>query len=85
MQKCKKIHCEKEAGKRLGLCPYHYGQRNAVYRYLGYMNEAVNFEKQRTCLKCDRVFMSTGNRRCNACNSSSDCHHENDVTLYVRC
>ena len=85
MQTCRKNNCTKEAGKKLGLCKYHYGQRNHIYKYLGYMDEVVNTEKIRICLNCDKSFLSTGNRRCNQCNSTSNCHHDNDVTLYVRC
>lgn len=82
--KCKKSNCELEIIK-IGLCKKHYYIRNTMYKYLGYKNETNNEVKIRKCLQCDRMFKSTGNRKCESCNSSSFDESMTPSSLYVSC
>jgi hypothetical protein len=65
------------------LCKKHFYARNQTYIYLG---KVISQDKKtrRTCLMCDKIFVSTGNRRCDLCNRTTDCHYESNLTLYVR-
>ena len=78
--KCKK--CDDEEVK-LGLCKQHYHHRNTVYKYTGHKQDQVDVEKNRKCLKCDKIFLSTGNRKCDYCNSQSD--KDSSLSLFLRC
>lgn len=66
------------------LCKKHFYNRKQTYVYLGHKVISLDKKVRRTCLMCDKVFVSTGNRRCDLCNRTTDCHYENNVTLYVR-
>lgn len=66
------------------LCKQHFYHRKQEYTYLGHKVVDVNNIVNRRCLMCDKPFVSTGNRRCETCNKTSDCHYDNDVTFYVK-
>jgi len=80
--KCTK--CNREAYK-IDLCKVHFHSRSKVYRYLGHIQTLVTEDsKIRKCLACDKEFEYYGNRRCNACNSSTGCHYESETSDFVR-
>lgn len=81
---CKKTGCNQEVVK-IGLCKRHFYIRNTTYKYIGHRENKNDPEVKRKCLMCDRNFISTGNRRCELCNKTTDCHYECNTTLYVRC
>jgi len=70
---------------KLDLCKMHFNQRTKIYRYLGHKQMLVTEQpKPRICLSCDRKFESFGNRRCDLCNSNSNCHYESETSNFIR-
>lgn len=47
--------------------------------------EKVDIEVKRKCLMCDKEFISTGNRKCNDCNSYYHDGSHSDVSCFVSC
>lgn len=74
--------CEKQVHK-LGMCKDHFYNRKQYYNYLGHKNMLVTDIKDRKCLLCDKIFASTGNRRCDDCNATTFCEFESNVSLFV--
>jgi len=67
------------------MCKKHFYNRKQKYVYAGHKVKTVQELVQRQCLHCDKKFMSTGNRRCDYCNSVSDCQYESNLSLYAKC
>jgi hypothetical protein len=78
--KCSK--CDSKLYKE-DMCKSHYYKRSQAKRYLGHKNELNNPSKERKCLLCDQVFYSTGNRRCNECNSTSYSEYDSNISLFI--
>lgn len=85
-QKC--LKCKAPVyNKHTLMCKSHHYGRKQTYLYIGKKDMSVREEipVTRTCLKCDKHFESTGNRRCNTCNESSTCHYESTLSLFLNC
>lgn len=70
MDQCSKNLCNRKAHKG-GMCKKHWDSRNATYTYIGSKREEIVELKTRVCLMCDKSFESSGNRKCDYCNSLS--------------
>lgn len=84
IMECKKIKC-KDTVFKIGLCKKHFYNRKMVYRYQGHLSQIKNEEIKRKCLHCDKMFLSTGNRMCEFCNSSSYDMEYSSISSYVSC
>ena len=47
--------------------------------------EDLNTKVKRKCLMCDKDFISTGNRKCDECNSYYHDGSHSDVSCFVSC
>ena len=45
----------------------------------------ISIKVKRKCLMCDKDFISTGNRKCNECNSYYHDGSHSDVSCFVSC
>ena len=78
--KCKRPVFNKE----YMLCRDHWYSRNSNYTYLGHRRLILDDIKIRKCLKCDKEFESTGNRKCNDCNDLSRHEPDDGISLFLK-
>lgn len=81
---CRIAKCEEEIFK-YHLCKNHFYRRKQFYKYQGHLADLKMPEVERKCLKCDKKFMSIGNRRCNKCNELSSDDTNCGVSSFVSC